>query len=353
MEKLYQIGQIAQLLKISTRTIRFYEEKGIISPTKVNAETGYRFYDENQILKLKKILFLKDLDFSLAEIGEYLNQGKEKQKQLVNDKYTTATIKLNAFKKIKQKNLYDLSFLESKLYYGNDVHSKNIQKVVGVWKLQGMYKNIKDAKVQKNALDFFTPYKFLAFDENGNSPWFYYCTDKKISFDTFYLPVNEIYQIYDNKLFLSIANPLDHDFIYGEIYNKEKHILVFEKFSDNYEDYNLFISKDTLPSKFVMDKNVVGVYKKIGIASSLNDKMSSKSSKSEILIFYSDGTLEKFNDNEHVIINWTTGIIYDKDKMFAYKYFLNNGVLFVENKTNVYRFTGAIKDYIVYNKLTF
>ena len=110
-----------------------------------------------------------------------------------------------------------------------------------------------------------------------------------------------------------------------------------------YKDFSIF--NGSLTSYYGNETNIV--------VPASNDKMSSKSSKSEILIFYSDGTLEKFNDNEHVIINWTTGIIYDKDKMFAYKYFLNNGVLFVENKTNVYRFTGAIKDYIVYNKLTF
>lgn len=352
MEKLYQIGQIAKLLKVSTRTIRFYEEKGIISPAMVNAETGYRFYDENQVLKLKKILFLKDLDFSLAEIEEYLNHGKERQKQIIDDKYRIVITELDALKKIAQKNLYDLSFLENKFYYGNDVHSKNIEKVVGVWKLQGMYKNIKDAKMQKNALDYFTPYKFLAFDDKGNSPWFYHCTDKKIIFNTFYLPVSEIYQIYDNKLFLSIANPSDHNFVYDKNNNKEKHILVFEKYSDNYDDLNLFILKDTIPSKFVIDKNVVGVYKKIGTTSSLNDKML-KSLQSEIIIFYGDGTLEKYSDKEHITINWTSGIVFDKDKMRTYKYFLKDGRLFIENKTNIYKFVGTGNGYIVYNKLTF
>lgn len=350
MEKLFQIGQIAQILKVSTRTIRFYEERELICPTEVNVETGYRFYSENQLLKLKKILFLKDLDFSLAEIGEYLNY-KDRQKQLINDKYKASLLKLEAFKKIRKENLYDLSFLESKLYYGNDLHSKDIQKIVGVWKLQGMYKNIKDAKAQKDELDFFTPYKFLAFDDRGNSPWFYYCTDKKIVFNTFYLPVNEIYQIFDNKLFLSISNPLDHNFIYNENNNKEKHILVFEKFSGNYEDYNVFLAKDILPSQFDIDKKVVGVYKRVGITSSLDDKSLEKSSQSEIIIFYNDGRFEKFNDKEHILLNWTNGIVYDKDKILTYKYFINNDGLYLENKTNIYKFTGRVNNYIVYNRL--
>ena len=78
-----------------------------------------------------------------------------------------------------------------------------------------------------------------------------------------------------------------------------------------------------------------------------------KALQSEIIIFYDDGTLEKYSDKEHITINWTSGIVFDKDKMRTYKYYLKDGRLFIENKTNIYKFVGIDNGYIVYNKLTF
>lgn len=65
---MYTAGELAKKLGISARTVRFYDEKGILCPVNYS-EAGYRIYDETSVEKLQKILMLRFLDFSLEQIG--------------------------------------------------------------------------------------------------------------------------------------------------------------------------------------------------------------------------------------------------------------------------------------------
>ncbi len=60
------IGDIAKKLSISQRTIRYYEELGLIKPSRTNG--GFRIYEEDQVERLRMILLLKELGMSLEEI---------------------------------------------------------------------------------------------------------------------------------------------------------------------------------------------------------------------------------------------------------------------------------------------
>ena len=60
MKNLYQIGEVARELKITTRAIRFYIDKGLLTCTE-KSKSSYRFFDESQIIHLKKILFFPHL----------------------------------------------------------------------------------------------------------------------------------------------------------------------------------------------------------------------------------------------------------------------------------------------------
>ena len=76
MEKRYTAGELARWAGVSARTIRFYEEKGILQPRERSAE-GYRLYDDKAILRLQEILMLKYVGLSLEEIQQALGQGEE------------------------------------------------------------------------------------------------------------------------------------------------------------------------------------------------------------------------------------------------------------------------------------
>ncbi len=59
---MYTVGDLAKEMGISVRTVRFYDEKGILRPAGYS-QAGYRIYDENSVEKLQKILMLRFLDF--------------------------------------------------------------------------------------------------------------------------------------------------------------------------------------------------------------------------------------------------------------------------------------------------
>lgn len=69
----YTISQIAEALDISTRTIRFYEEKGLISPQRTNG--NQRIYTPRNKARLRLILRGKRFGFSLDEIADMIGMA--------------------------------------------------------------------------------------------------------------------------------------------------------------------------------------------------------------------------------------------------------------------------------------
>ena len=68
----YTIKQLARLSGVSTRTLRFYDETGLLKPAYIG-ENQYRYYQEEQALLLQQILFYRELDFSLSDIRHVLS----------------------------------------------------------------------------------------------------------------------------------------------------------------------------------------------------------------------------------------------------------------------------------------
>jgi effector-binding domain-containing protein len=67
-----RIGDFSKLSRVSVKTLRYYDEMGLLKPVEVDRFTGYRYYDFHQLPRLYRILALKDLGFSLEEIGRLL-----------------------------------------------------------------------------------------------------------------------------------------------------------------------------------------------------------------------------------------------------------------------------------------
>ncbi|WP_159722779.1 MerR family transcriptional regulator [Enterococcus sp. CSURQ0835] len=68
----YTIKQIAELSGVSARTLRYYDEIGLLLPKRLNS-AGYRIYGKTQLDRLQQILFYRTLDFSLTTIKQILN----------------------------------------------------------------------------------------------------------------------------------------------------------------------------------------------------------------------------------------------------------------------------------------
>ena len=68
----YSIHELSRLSGVSTRTLRWYDEIGLLKPSRV-AASGYRYYGPAQVDRLQDILFYRALGVELARIRECLN----------------------------------------------------------------------------------------------------------------------------------------------------------------------------------------------------------------------------------------------------------------------------------------
>ena len=90
---MYKIGDFAKITNLSVKTLRYYNELGLLIPEKVDIYTGYRFYGENNLKDAKIIAELKKAGFRLEEIRDnwgnfnedvFLNKKKELYNKLEN-----------------------------------------------------------------------------------------------------------------------------------------------------------------------------------------------------------------------------------------------------------------------------
>ena len=64
-----KIGEFSQMMQVTVKTLRHYEQKGLLIPDEVDEWTGYRYYTVEQMQRLNNIRELQQLGFSLDEIG--------------------------------------------------------------------------------------------------------------------------------------------------------------------------------------------------------------------------------------------------------------------------------------------
>lgn len=69
-----KIGDFSRLGQVSVRTLRYYDEIGLLRPDRTDRSTGYRYYSPGQLSRLNRILILRDLGFSLGQIGRRLEE---------------------------------------------------------------------------------------------------------------------------------------------------------------------------------------------------------------------------------------------------------------------------------------
>ena len=72
----FKIGEFSKLNRVTVKTLRHYEEIGLLVPSQVDKWTGYRYYDVCQLGRMNTIRDLKELGFTLEEIGELFDEGR-------------------------------------------------------------------------------------------------------------------------------------------------------------------------------------------------------------------------------------------------------------------------------------
>ena len=132
---MYKIGDFSKIVDIPVRTLRFYDQYGILQPSEVDPFTGYRYYNDENVLECELIKLLKSLDFTLEEIKLYRDcideeviQKKKKEIEeriyLLKLKYKRLSIMEEELKKRSMKESCGEKVLRRKY------EKRNIRKVV-------------------------------------------------------------------------------------------------------------------------------------------------------------------------------------------------------------------------------
>ncbi|TXK76135.1 MerR family transcriptional regulator [Paenibacillus sp. N3.4] len=112
MQQHWKVGDLAKLTGLTVRTLRFYDQIGLFSPS-WHSDSGHRLYNEADIKLLHQILSLKDLGLSLVEIKSVLK----------GDTYTPSDIvaiqieRVRKNIKIQQKLLAELERVGERMHH--------------------------------------------------------------------------------------------------------------------------------------------------------------------------------------------------------------------------------------------
>ena len=76
---MYKIGQFSVLSKVTIKTLRFYEAEGLLKPSFIDRNTGYRYYEANQLVDISKIVSLRQIGLSINDIKEVIKGSNVKE----------------------------------------------------------------------------------------------------------------------------------------------------------------------------------------------------------------------------------------------------------------------------------
>ena len=130
-----KIGEFSKIFNVTIKTIRFYEKKELLKPYYIDKYSGYRYYNEENIKQMNKILYLKKLGFSLDEIKTYDKKAVTTKIEEYQEKIIQYTSNINILKDINQNGeRRGKKKIKFNGYYKKDY------RIVGFWKTIDMLK---------------------------------------------------------------------------------------------------------------------------------------------------------------------------------------------------------------------
>lgn len=81
----FRIGEFARLSGVSAKTLRYYDEIGLVRPRAVDSRTGYRYYEAEQLRTVGLVVGLRNLGMSLEEIRRLLSCAPQQRHGILTD----------------------------------------------------------------------------------------------------------------------------------------------------------------------------------------------------------------------------------------------------------------------------
>lgn len=139
MSEKYSIGKLAKIAHVTTRTLRYYDQKGLVKPERVD-QNGYRIYADTQLKKVQLIKYLERLGLSLKQIQKVLNDqnGKssinlllegqiEQNKQQLQNLKQRQKVLVNLHKVLMQKGIHIQKVTDIKNIMDNETKLRKVR----------------------------------------------------------------------------------------------------------------------------------------------------------------------------------------------------------------------------------
>lgn len=142
MEKTYSIKEVSEIFNITTNKVRFYEKKELINP-KRDYENDYRYFTEDDLIKLQTILMYRELDLPIENIKDiFTDESKDNilnhfhaQWKAINNQIHRMQLIQDSLEEIMD-NIYES---ENKTYKEKII--KIIESMNEVWKIKNQWKD--------------------------------------------------------------------------------------------------------------------------------------------------------------------------------------------------------------------
>lgn len=363
-----KIGDFAKICNTSARTLRYYDDAGVLKADFVDEASGYRFYSPEAIEKYKKLIFYKELGFSLEEIKKLLAATEEEEKKMLKKKKETL---LSSVEEIQgQVQTIDGMFVEDERK-GNLFELLNLPftddpEVVGKWELCGLLRDEEDIESVVE-LPPRTIFKELIFLPGGAPVWTYFWT-KGVLYTA------------SGRYSSSVPNP------YKTIRKKGEHYMVIQFSTEDRPGYKndvfpvLYRQLDTIAYSeeqvrpyvdkvdypFVEDLQVSGVWHVVDFVHNLEDFHPSRQHTPKkylatveitflprgmcVKTFRADAGGKKTNR----ILHYTKGLVLNRTSLTAEEYIIkifgNKEYLFVQHKSGDYVYGGYEPQWYVFER---
>ena len=361
-----KIGNFAKICNVSTQTLRYYDSEGLLKADMTDSSSGYRFYSVEAVEKYKRILFYKNLGFSLEEIKKIQLATTEELRDILQKKKEVLYESIDRFKN-QIKTIDEICDDNSKKPILADVlllPFDNDQQVVGKWKLCGRLLDENELtsleEVKPTTAD-----KEIIFMPGGAFAWKYFWTKGtlyRISPKyTFAIP-NLYRTLEQNGVRYMIVRFISNDCID----KGEDPIMLLYRQVDTvaYTEHQIRPNIDETDLPFVDDELVHGEWRAIDFVPTISDfsPNSKYSDKEDIYMvdirFLSRGIctrmIRSMSKNANHMLRYTKGFVLNDKEMTAEEYQIKsmNGkeFLFLQHKSGDYFYGGMTPYWYVFER---
>ena len=267
-----KIGDFSKRCQVTIKTLRYYDEIGLLIPDYIDTFTGYRYYGPGKVAEMQRITELKYIGFTLDEIKRYcdaVNNDEKNQLQLIEEKHWSllkvAEDTANQLKKLETIKL-KLQKGEKKMNINLNAPFENDERIIGRWEIIATADKKEDFMPTQKNYKSESPFEEIYFLPDGKEYWGFSWTKNyiKITFGDGLLCPYELEEI-DGETYMFVEYHWDYcDQILNQVW------VLKQTDTKKYTKHDIG-RYDNIDLPFVNDPDVIGKWSSIRYISKIED----------------------------------------------------------------------------------